>query len=238
MPQKRSAGWNTMSRSNRRAVLKDCRGGAFGILLLGIVLSMAAILILVNSIDFALYSYKRNLISKAIDYGVSAAVQEIDAVKSEDGLSESFDEQGKILLDHIYIHEGRADNAFFNTFENNTGIGRLQIQSHILLTIANPTDTGLTCKIKWGTLVYEEILRTPAELEGVVNSRINEFWNPVDIEADKHLVYVNGNPKTNSFGKKPYYLVFIKEYPIQGLFRRRTATFVSFKGAKVDRRSK
>ena len=237
MSQKPSAGWNTMSKTGWRVLLEDCRGSAFDVVLLGIAISIAAILIFVNSVDFALYSYKRSRISKAIDYGVSAAVQEIDQEKSRDGLAEGFDAHGNISLERVYLHEERADNAFFSTFKNNTGIDRSQIQSRILVALVHPTNLGLDCKIKWGTESKEETVRVPTEVEGLLNTRINEFWNPADPEADRHLIYVNGNFKTNPFGKKPYYLVFLKDYPIEGLFRKRTATFVGFKGAKVDRKS-
>ena len=55
------------------------------------------------------------------------------------------------------------------------------------------------------------------------------------MEKDGHTVYVNGNIRTNEFIKRPYYMVFIRNYPINGLFSKKTATFICFKGGKVDR---
>lgn len=233
MLQKPNAGLNTTTKG----LWEDNRGGAFGVVILGLAISIAALLVLVNAVDFALYSYKRGLISKAIDYGVSAAVQEIDVAASKEGLAEGFDENGNLSMDNIFLHETRADNAFFSTFKENAGLDRSEISTHTLIAIVNPLDAGMSYKIKFNAEKREGIVTEPSALEGILNANVSSFWNTADPEADKHVIYVNGNTKTTQFKKRPYYLVFIKDYEIDGLFRKRTATFVGFKGAKVERKS-
>lgn len=216
---------------------EENKGGAFSIVIIGIAITVTALLMLVNSIDFAMYSHKRNIISRAVDYAVSAAVQEIDYERSGYGLARGFDGRGNISLNNTFLHEQRADNAFFSTFESNTGISRDYLKSSMVIAIVNPVDTGVDYIIKTNTGRYTGITEDPAMLEQLLNDRINEYWATEDPEADKHIIFVNGNPSVTGFKKRPYYIVFIRDYRIDGLFRRRTATFVGFKGAKVERKN-
>lgn len=221
-----------------KEMLGDNRGGAFGIVLVGLSVSIAALLVFVNMVDFALYSYRRNLISKALDNAVSAAVQEIDVERSSLGLAEGFDEQGNISLDNIVLNEERADNAFYSTFKHNTGLERADMEARTMTAVVAPVKEGLQYKLRSKAGEHEGGPVEPVKLEEVLNQRINILWPSTNPEADKHIIYVNGNPRTNEFKKRPYYLVFIRDYQIDGLFRRRTATFVGFKGAKVERKDK
>lgn len=208
-----------------------------GIILLGITVMLLILLVFVNIADYALYSTKRNMISKGIDYGVCAAIQEVGGLESEIGLAAGFDEAtGKAMTDNIVLNETNADNAFYTTLQSNTGIPRERIKGNTLTVIVNPTDSALDYIIKKDTQRFEGSVSSPSGLEAVINNAINQCWDNTDPLNDRQVIYVNRNLKTNQFKKSPYYIVFIKNYEIDGLFKKRTATFVDFAGAKIERK--
>jgi len=212
-------------------------GGGLAVTFLSLMVMLLILIVIVNVADYALYSFKRNMIGKAVDYSVCAAVQEIDRARSEEGLSRGYDEAtGNILVDGIYIDETPADNAFFSTFQLNTGIRRDTVKGKVLVIIVNPTSSGLEYIIKKDTARTEGSITDPGQIEGIINTAISEYCNTPDSENDKQEIYVGGNPDTNEFKKRPYYMVFIKNYEIDGLFRKRTATYVGFAGAKMERK--
>ena len=230
---KHSAG---LSISNS-CFLKSNRGGGLAIMFISITIMVLILLVFVNIADYALYSIKRNTISKGIDYAVCAAIQEIDNTESESGLATGYDETtGKLSVDNIVINEARADSAFYSTLQSNTGITRAIVESSVLVVLANPTNTTLEYIIKKGTEREEGSVPSPASLETAINNKINEYWDAPAPSSDRQIIYVNGNVKTNQFKKVPYYIVFIKDYEIDGLFRKRAATFIGFAGAKIERR--
>ena len=231
---KHSAGLNLSNDS----LLRKNNGGGMAIMLLSTTIIILILLVFVNIADYALYSIKRNTISKGIDYAVCAAIQEIDNTESKSGLATGYDETtGKLSVDNIILNEVSADNAFYSTLQSNTGIDRDTVQNNVLTVIANPTDTVLEYIIKTGMDRTEGNVSSPVSLESVINNKINEYWNTSDPFNDNQIIYVNGNLKTNQFKKVPYYIVFIKNYEIDGLFRKRTATFVGFSGAKIERKN-
>ena len=109
-------------------------GGGFGILFLGLMIVTTSFVIFINIADYAMYSYKKCIISKGIDYAVSAAIQEIDLDTSREGLSYGFDPlTGKSSVDNIFLNENSADNAFFSTLQSNTGISRAGISGNLMI---------------------------------------------------------------------------------------------------------
>lgn len=228
------AGLNT---SNKRVSFTGNTGGGLAVTFLSLMVMLLILIVVVNAADYALYSLKRNMIGKAIDYSVCAAVQEIDKTKSEEGLSRGYDEStGSILVDGIFIDESAADNAFFSTFQLNTGIRRNAVEEKVLVIIMNPTSSCIEYVIKKDTARTEGSLTNPEQIEGIINAAIFEYCNTSGPENDEQEIYVEGNPETNEFKKRPYYMAFIKNYEIDGLFRKRTATYVGFAGAKVQRK--
>ena len=206
-------------------------------MLFSITIIVLILLVFVSIADYALYSIKRNTISKGIDYAVCAAIQEIDNTDNESGLATGYDETtGKLSVDNIILNEARADNAFYSTLQSNTGISRAAVESDVLLVLANPTDTALDYIIKKDVEREEGSVSSPDNLENVINTKINEYWDASGPSSDRQIIYVNGNLRTNQFKKVPYYIVFIKDYEIDGLFSKRTATFVGFAGAKIERK--
>ena len=216
-------------------LFRSNKGSGLSTILLSLSGIVIVVLILFNISDYSLYSYRKSSISKAIDYSVSAAIQETDINSSRVGLANGFDDTtGNINTDNIFINESVADNAFYNTFQNNCGISQATISPYIMIIIVNPTSSGLNYIIK--SLSQRSIgsVLNPSALETVINTNINNFYGISG--PDSNLIYVNGNPKTCQFDKKPYYMVFIKNFEIDGLFKKRNSTFISFKGANIERK--
>jgi hypothetical protein len=212
------------------------KGSGLTMVFIGLSGMLLVLIIFISIADFALYSTKRNMISRGIDYAVCAAIQEIDSMESEDGLAKGFDETtGKLLVDGIVLNEARSDNAFFSTLQINTGIMREVLSDNMLIITISPNMTGLEYVLRKGQQKLEGSVTSPVQLEPIINNAIEQFWEDTSQEQDSHIIYVNGNLDTNQFKKVPYYMVFIKDYRINGLFRKRTATFVGFAGAKIER---
>lgn len=231
--QRPSAGWNM----SHKQLPSSENGSGLTVVFLGLTGILLVLLVFISIADYALYSTKRNMISRGIDYAVCAAIQEIDSIQSEDGLAAGFDEiTGKPLVDGIVLNETRSDNAFFSTLQANTGIMREGINGKTLIVTVSPNMAGLKYILRKGQQRLEGSVASPAQLETIINHAIGQFWEGADPERDSHIIHVNGNLKTNQFKKVPYYMVFIKDYQINGLFRKRTATFVGFTGAKIERR--
>lgn len=230
---KLNAGWNT----SRKSFFGTQKGSGLTIIFMGFSIILLISLVFISIADYALYSIKRNIISHGIDYAVCAAIQEIDRTESEDGLASGFDETtGKMLVDDIVLNQARSDNAFFSTLQMNTGIDRETISSNTMIVTVSPEAEGIDYIIRKEQQRAEGSIASPEQLEPVINNAVEQFWNGADPEQDNNIIYVNGNLKTNQFKKAPYYLVFIKDYQINGLFKKRTATFVGFAGAKIERR--
>lgn len=206
------------------------------VVLIGISVTLVLILVFVNIADYALYSNKRNLIARGIDHSVCSAIQEVDLNLSRIGLSEGFDpETGRILINDIHLNEESAENAFFETLKANTGVERNNIESNTLIVYVWPSTGGINYLIKKESERQEGFVSSPDRLEVAINNSIGLLWDTNNTDTDSHVIYVNDNPATNRFKEVPYFLVFIKNYEIDGLFRRRTATFVGFAGAKISR---
>lgn len=232
--QKPCAGWNMSGKS----MMKSNKGGGMAVILTGIMIASLMLLVFINISDYALYSLKRYYISRGIDYAVCAAVQEIDDGGSSTGLSEGYNEtDGRILTDNIRIDELSADYAFFSTLQANTSIQRDSINDSTLIVIVNPSEGEMQYIIKKAEMRDEGSISNPENLEGVINTKINQYFDSTDQDSDRHLIHVNGNIRTNEFKSRPYYMVFIRNYQIDGLFRKRTATFVGFSGAKIERKA-
>jgi hypothetical protein len=212
------------------------KGSGLSVIFIGLTVTLLVLMVFLSIADYALFSSKRNRICQGIDYAVCAAVQEVDGIESEEGLASGFDEAtGKMLTDGIVLNEERADNAFFSTLQMNTGIYRKAISENTMIVTVTPEIEGIGYVIRKGQQREEGRMDSPEQLEPAVNNAVRQLWNGVDPEQDDNIVYVNGNLKTNQFKKAPYYLVFIKDYEIDGLMKKRTATFIGFAGANETR---
>ncbi len=224
-----------VQRNKARKEVHGSKGGGMGIAFFAMAVVFLALLVLLNVADYMLYSAKRNLIARAVDYSVCSAVQEIDVARSREGLSTEYDEiSGIPSVTSIFLNEENADNAFFSTFQFNTGIEETSIKPYVIRVIVNPLEDALECHFKKGSLMAQQLVYDEEQLEDAINSRIREWQD--ESSVDSHVIYVNGNPYTRKFQKRPYYMVIIKDYEIDGLFKRRNATFVGFAGARIERR--
>lgn len=208
------------------------------VIITGLSVILTLMIIFTCIADYALYSTKRSLIAHGIDYAVCAAIQEVDMTGSTEGLSEGYDPHtGKLLSENIKLNETTADNAFYSTLEVNAGVKRNDIGSDTMIAYILPTNAGINYILKKDSQRVEGFAFSPGRLEEAINNTINIFWDTTLPGSDRHTIYVNGNPSTNEFKQVPYFLVFIKDYQINGLFIKRTATFVGFAGAKLERRN-
>lgn len=228
---------NAVLNTSRKLCFDSQKGSGLAVVFLGLSAILLILLVFSSIADYALYSIKRNIISRGIDYAVCAAIQEIDRTESEDGLASGFDETtGKMLVDGIILNEASSDNAFFTTLQINTGINRETISSNTMIVTVSPNTAGMDYIIRKGQQRLEGSVTSPDQLEPIINNGVGQFWGGTDSEENSHIIYVNGNPETNQFKKVPYYMVFIKDYQIDGLFKKRTATFVGLASAKIERR--
>jgi hypothetical protein len=204
--------------------------GGIAIIYLGLLLSLFFVIMVSIVIDQGLYVTKRNLMKKSIDYAVCAAVAEIDAPKSK-GLEFEFDKTGNKNTNHIYINEHNALNVYYQILKANININRDQIENNTLCLIVHPEDFAIKYSLYKGNNRIEGEVSNPAELELVINNNLDFTKEKID----SNVVFVNGNIKTNKFEKRPYFMVFIKDLEIGGLFKNRLLTFVSFKAARIIR---
>ncbi len=214
--------------------MESDNGGALSVVFLGLAVILVLVILILSIADYSLYSYKKKSIASAIDFSVSAAVQENNVELSRRGYAAGVDESaGKLSTDNIIIDKNIAETAFFSTLEKNVGIKRTDVIANTMIIIINPTSSSMNYIISNDTKDISGSVTEPSSLESIINTNSIQFWDAS--LPDSELVYVNGNPKTNEFKKKPYYMVFIKNFEIDGLFKKRLATFISFKGANIER---
>jgi hypothetical protein len=190
-------------------------------------------LIFVMVADYGLFSHKRMRIASAIDKASSAAIMEMD---SDDALIDSIGRESNdaglsVLMTNLKMDMSRAESVFWAVFESNTGIQRNSAIPYAAFVLTYHDGASLRYVIKKESATVSGSA-SPNALETVINSFIaaNYSSNP-----DASLIRVNGNPKTEQFKSKPMFLVFLKNWRINGLFSKNNATFVSFKGSKAER---
>jgi hypothetical protein len=217
------------------------RGSGLAGTFIGMTILLAVILTMITTMDYAMYSYKRLLISKAIDKSVLAALQEIDTASSS-GIAKAYDPvTGIIKYEDIVVNETSADNAFYSTLKNNYNIAKSTIQDKIMIIIIYPLSNGnIKYIIRKGSGLDLDTnngrgeIATTTEIEALINNRINSYYNNADL-VDHSTIKINGNTLVNQFQKEPYYMVILKDFEINGILQNRKATFVGFKGSAIKR---
>lgn len=208
-------------------------GGGLGVLFTGMAVLFLTLVVLVNIADYSIFTYKRNAISRAMDYGVTAAVQQIDKSRSIDGISKGFaEETGKKLLDGVEINIDAANSAFLTIFNKNYNTGIGDIDNKLLVCATASQDGRLNYIIRSDPKpVLQAELDEPSMLEDTINQAVTQYWP----EADASKVYINGNPKTNMLEDGTYFFALIKDVEITGLYSTRKITLTSFAGARLER---
>jgi cytolysin (calcineurin-like family phosphatase) len=211
-------------------------GSGAGAVLLSAAIILTAFLAFVTAVDYGMYSMKYRILVRGIDYASAAAVQEIDADKSKEGLSGGFDEElGTISANSIFFDNEKANRIFFTTFSANTGVDGSELKKHLLTAFVSPLENGLECTFYKEAYSERILIANTGMLEGAVNDTINKLFSSDEASEEKKIIYINGNIKTNEFKKRPHFIVFIRGYNINGLFRNRKADFACFAGARVER---
>lgn len=214
--------------------LKDEKGGGFGVLLIGLAIIFLAFVILLNIADYSIFTYKRNSISKAMDYAVTAAVQQISKSKSTaTSLANGFNEEtGEKMQDGIEIDVDSAVNTFCNVFYQNYK-DSIELDKNLLVCATSSYNNRLKYSIKaaFNSAITGE-LEDPVLLEGKINQVIEQYCCP-DGNAD--LVYINGNPKTNVVENGTYVFAYISDFEIKALYSKRRTSLSCFAGAKIQR---
>lgn len=214
-----------------RRIINSDNGGSFSVLAIGLAGFIVLVTVFLSIIDVSMYSYKKRLIAAGIDYGVSAAIQEINMERSREGLSRAFTEEGKTSMKGIYLDEARADKAFTSTIAGNLDINTAEIINKMIRVTVTPLKDNVYYNIKDKNGQLSGYTTNMNDIQNLLNTRMGNISGI----GDSHTVYVNGNTSTNSFEERPYYMVFIRDYEIDGLFTNRKATFICFKGAKIYR---
>ncbi len=225
-----------MNEKIRRFICKIAineEGGGLGILFIGLSIILLLLIIFINMADYTLYTYKRNAVSKAMDYAVTAASQQIKINENIDGISKGFsDVSGKKLLEGVEINMEKASTTINEMFYRNVGYSTINIDNNLLLCSTSLENDSLkyTIMINGSLLEFGE-LEEPSDLESVINGALSRFWP----DSGKTCIYINGNPKTNMVGKGTYLFAVINDIEIKGLISKRKISLSSFAGAKLER---
>lgn len=207
--------------------------GGVSIVFLAIVIFVTLLILTINLFDYSMYSYKVKVLSRSIDSSVCAAIQEVD--KDSVGLETEFTESGEDNTNNIKINEISAINAFYSTFTSNIKIDKSIIDPFLLIAILNPDETGINYIIKKGSSRFEGRVDKPSEIQSIINTHINTDFTEVYEGQKSVIVNINGNVDTNQFKKRPYFIVFLKDWQINGIVSKRLTTFIDFSGAKIER---
>lgn len=199
---------------------------------LAIVALLASIFI--NIVDYSVYTYKRNAVCKAMDYAVSAAVQQIDEEQSREGLASGFSETtGKKVLQDIVIDTNKAEEIFTVFFRKNSLPDEIASSDTMLLctTYVQEDQMHYTIKAK-GIIVSQGVVTQPSAVQEQINEAINSCW-PGTLSSSK--VAINGNSKTNMLENGTYLFVFLNNIKISGVYSKRYIDLSGLAGAKVER---
>lgn len=224
---------NKREALNPKSLLWDEFGGGLGILFIGISIMVLVLVIFLNIADYSIYTYKRNEITKALDYAVTAAVQQLKVSENLVGLSSGFsDDSGKKLLENVEINIDKAEITFTDILSRNINISEPS-ENHKLLLCSTYMDKGrvkYTIKATGYPTEHGEAER-PQDMETKINDALEAFWP----DSQKTSIYVNGNPYTNMLEKGTYLFAVLKDIEITGIFSKRKISLSSFAGAKLER---
>lgn len=207
-------------------------GGGLGTLFIGLSVILLILMIFINIADYSLYTYKRNEVSKAMDYAVTAASQQIKAEHLEE-MSKGFsDTSGKKLLEGVEINMSTASAAFNEIFYRNVSLSSININNNLLLCSTTLTNGSLKYTIHANGSTFEQgEIKEPSELENIINTALSCLWP----DSDKTGIYINGNPRTNMVERGIYLFAVISDIEIKGLISKRKISLSSFAGAKLER---
>lgn len=223
---------NKKSIHSKHSLLSE-KGGGLGVVFIGLAIIVVVLLIFINIADYSIYTYKRNALTKAMDYAVTAAAQEIDIESSLTGISNGFSENsGESLLDGVEININQARDVFQNMFYKNISISDFNINDRLLICTTVAKNSRLKYKILTGeNPLIQGTVDVPSEMEECINDSVEEIWT----EENSANIFVIGNPATNQIEKGTYLLAVVNNMEINGLISKRKVSLSCFAGAKVER---
>lgn len=201
---------------------------------IGLAILLLSLTILINIVDYSIYTYKRNNISKAMDYAVTAAVQQLSNDESRAGLASGFlEETGQKSLENIKIDIDTATKILLSIMGENSKLDDLNINSNLLVctTYTNNNTLNYIIKVNQGD-VYQGTVNIPSQLEDRINQVIDQYWSASE---DNSKVHINQNPDTNMLENGTYLFAFLNEIKISGIYSQRTVSLAALAGAKVER---
>lgn len=208
-------------------------GGGLGTIFIGLAVVFITFIVFINIADYSLFTYKRNAISKAMDYAVTSGVQQINTAKSLEGVANGFSENtGGNLVEGVEIDIDMATKTFLDVFYSNYKSDDFSIDDNLLVCATSSMNENLKYTIKANNQQREGELDDPILMEDVINNAINQHWPDSE---DSSQIYINGNSKTNMIDCGTYLFAFIKNIKIKGLFSEREISLSSFAGAKLER---
>ncbi len=223
--------------SFRFKLLISSNKGGIDILFISMIFVILLFMISILSADYALYSYKTKIIAKSIDNAVLGAIQEIDYSDRSKGFNNEFINEG--YTDYkIKFNIESADDVFWNLFESNCGLKKENVEKYLIRAVIEPIrEPMLQYVISFhGKEDATGTFTDPNYIETITNYEISSLLNEGYEGKRNDVIYVNSNPKTNKFERRPYYLVFIRDIQINGLILKRYATFVGLAASKVTRK--
>jgi hypothetical protein len=235
---------NCITRQRRHAGLRkagrriECqKGSGLSVIFLGFAVIILCFSVLINIADYSVYTYKRNVISEAMDYAVTAAVQEVDLSRSGEGLADGFEEDtGERLIEGIEIDINRAEETFLSVFNSNYNRIGPDITDNLLICVTSTWHEEMKYKIRAASNdTTEGTVDTPGLIEDRVNEALDIYWSA---SKDNSRVFINGNPKTNMLENGTYLFASIRDLEVSGIFSQRKLSLSSFAGAKLERTDK
>lgn len=216
----------------------SCTGGGIGIIFIGMMGVIIIFIVFFNIADYSMFAYKKDVISKSVDYAVCAAIQELNVSESILGLSQGYDEDGIISTKQVKIDTHRAMKVFIDTLKSNSGLSDESIMDSVIACTTYAHASGMNYELCVFNDTGQSKITTgyvdlPAQLEGVINVAAQDLR--IGNAINGSLVYVNGNPNTNLFENGSYFLAYVKGVRIRGLKSDRYIDFAGFAGSKVYR---
>lgn len=213
------------------------RDGFVSIVVLLLASVIILMLMLINILNYSVFSYSTMLVGRALDYAVCAAVQEIDIPLSMQGISDAFDESsGMLRTGNMFFDNTKAEKVFYRVLKDNSGLEQEGLEQSLTLVSTCPMidiygELAIKYFIKRENSIVEGVLYNVDELESTINDELR--YGSID---KARLISVNGNPKTNEFSIRPYYIAIVKDFEVKGVISPQKVTYVAFRAGRINRR--
>lgn len=215
------------------------KGSGLGVLYMGLSIALLGLFVFFYIVDYSIYTYKYFRISNAMNEAVCAASLCVD--EASQGLEAAFDdEKGTLQLNNVKIMAEEADKIFVAMMKENSKLDFIDYKNQLITLITEVSVAGLDYSVRKAGIAGDCLINEmgtvvrPEDLEGLINRYSQSLYLSGSMARSE--IYVNENKATNKFEQRPYYMAYIKNLEIDGLFSKRSADFSAFKAAKISRR--